>query len=175
MGRVAKIFAIGSAALGVIAPAALANGALHPFERELLQTHNDARRDFGAKPLRWADDLARDARSYAVVLSRKGSLEHSPASTRRGEGENLWQGTDRAFTAGDMIGRFVDEKRYFKPGKFPDVSRTGKWVDVGHYTQIVWPWTEEVGCAVASNDRDEFLVCRYRPTGNIYDWPIAPK
>lgn len=158
-----------------MAGAAIAGASLHPFDRELLETHNDARRDFGSKPLRWSDDLAADARAYAKVMARTGKFDHSPASTRRGVGENLWMGTDRTFTASDMIGAFVGEKRYFKPGKFPDVSNTGNWVNVGHYTQVVWPWTEEVGCAVASNGGHEYLVCRYRPTGNIYDWPIAPK
>jgi hypothetical protein len=175
MRGVGTFIAIGLAASGLFAGIAVADVGLHPFDRELLETHNEARRDFGTQPLRWSEELADDAHEYATVLARRGQLEHSPGSSRRGVGENLWQGTDRSFTASDMIGRFVEEKRWFKPGRFPDVSSTGNWIDVGHYTQIVWPSTEEVGCAVASNGRDEFLVCRYRPTGNIYDWPIAPQ
>lgn len=175
MGRVLKTIALTAAAGALLGGNAVADAGLHPFDAELLRTHNEARREFGAKPLRWSEDLADDAYAYAKVLSQRGNLQHAPANTRSGAGENLWQGTDRRFTASDMIGRFVEEKRWFKPGKFPDVSTTGNWVDVGHYTQVVWPWTEEVGCAVASNGRDEFLVCRYLPSGNVYDWPIAPR
>ena len=36
----------------------------------------------------------------------------------------------------------------------------------GHYTQVVWRNTREVGCAVARNGSDDFLVCRYWPSGN---------
>ncbi|MCR2833867.1 CAP family protein [Parerythrobacter lacustris] len=170
-----KTIVLAAAICALLGGNAVAEAGLHPFDAELLRTHNEARSDFGAKPLRWNEELANDARAYAKTLARQGRLEHAPAIARRGAGENLWQGTDRSFTASDMIGRFVEEKRWFKPGRFPDVSTTGNWVDVGHYTQIVWPSTEEVGCAVASNARDEFLVCRYRPAGNIYDGTIAPQ
>jgi hypothetical protein len=47
------------------------------------------------------------------------------------------------------------------------VSRTGNWSDVGHYTQIVWPASQRVGCATASNRANDYLVCRYLPAGNI--------
>ena len=49
---------------------------------------------------------------------------------------------------------------------FPDNSRTGEWRDVAHYTQIVWPATTQVGCALASSATTDYLVCRYAPAGN---------
>jgi hypothetical protein len=66
-----------------------------------------------------------------------------------------------------MVGGWGSEKRFFVRGAFPNNSRTGNWFDVGHYTQIVWPTTTRVGCAVASNGRNDYLVCRYSPAGNI--------
>jgi hypothetical protein len=66
-----------------------------------------------------------------------------------------------------MIDAFVEERRDFTPGTFPEVSRTGKWKDVGHYTQIIWPETQKVGCAIARGEHWDFLVCRYWPAGNI--------
>jgi hypothetical protein len=32
---------------------------------------------------------------------------------------------------------------------------------------MVWPTTTKVGCAIASNARHDFLVCRYSPAGNV--------
>jgi hypothetical protein len=61
----------------------------------------------------------------------------------------------------------------FQRGVFPAVSRTGNWEDVGHYTQIVWPTTTRVGCAIASTSRTDYLVCRYSPAGNIDGRPIG--
>ena len=37
---------------------------------------------------------------------------------------------------------------------------------MAHYTQIVWPTTTEVGCALASSATTDYFVCRYAPTGN---------
>jgi hypothetical protein len=63
------------------------------------------------------------------------------------------------------------EKRMLQPGIFPAVSRTGQWEDVAHYTQMVWPTTTRVGCAIFSADWD-YLICRYSPPGNIDGKPV---
>jgi hypothetical protein len=76
-------------------------------------------------------------------------------------------GTQGAFTIESMVGAWASERRMFVPGVFPAVSRTGNWADVAHYTQMVWPKTERIGCALASNRKIDYLVCRYSPAGNI--------
>jgi len=65
-----------------------------------------------------------------------------------------------------MVQVMVDEARLFRPGAFPNNSVTGDWHAVAHYTQIVWPTTTEVGCALASSATTDYFVCRYAPTGN---------
>ena len=50
---------------------------------------------------------------------------------------------------------------------FPDNSTTGKVEDVGHYTQVIWRATSEVGCAEATSADEDILVCRYTEAGNI--------
>ena len=66
-----------------------------------------------------------------------------------------------------MVGVMIEEARHFRPGAFPNNnSRTGNWLDVAHFTQIVWPTTTEIGCALASNATTDYFVCRYAPTGN---------
>ncbi|WP_395000220.1 CAP domain-containing protein, partial [Sphingomonas sp.] len=81
-------------------------------------------------------------------------------------GENLWRGSRGLFSYDVMVGVMIEEARLFHRGVFPDVSKTGQWHDVAHYTQIVWPTTTEVGCALASNATTDYFVCRYAPTGN---------
>jgi hypothetical protein len=66
-----------------------------------------------------------------------------------------------------MVGLWIAEKGHFKPGVFPDNSRTGDVRDVSHYTQVIWARTNEVGCAIASNMREDILVCRYKQPGNV--------
>jgi hypothetical protein len=146
-----------------------------PRRPELLRSammvgHNEARRQYGVAPLVWDEGLAGDAQAYAEVLARTGRFEHDPQRGRDPQqGENLWMGTRTVYSYETMISDLVEERRYYRPGRFPDVSRTGDWSDVGHYTQIIWPTSRHVGCAMASNASDDYLVCRYSPAGNVFD------
>lgn len=155
------------------ASVAVASAAPNRFATELLDAHNHARSQNGAQPLVWSQDLAHQAHRWAQVLASEGRMRHAPQSERGGAGENLWMGSAGAYSASFMVDAFVDERRNFKPGKFPHISRTGNWRDVAHYTQVVWKGTREVGCAVVKGGRDDFLVCRYWPAGNIYGEEIG--
>jgi hypothetical protein len=138
------------------------------LRQAMLAGHNAARRELGLEPLSWNDALAADARAYAETLARSGRFEHSPQP--RGnpiQGENLWTGTRGAYGYREMIGHWVDERRFYLPRPVPEASSSGRFGDVGHYTQIVWRATREVGCAEASSRSDDYVVCRYLPAGNI--------
>jgi hypothetical protein len=76
-------------------------------------------------------------------------------------------GTRGAYSIEEMAGSWAGEKSLFRPGTFPDVSRSGKWSDVGHYTQMIWRSTAKVGCAIRSGGSWDVLVCRYAPPGNV--------
>jgi hypothetical protein len=146
-------------------PAARGSAA---FSSRLLADHNAERQRKGAVPLEWSPLLAQEAQSWAERLAHDDRMYHSDRATRRGAGENLWSGTSGYFSADDMLGAFLGERKAYKPGIFPDVSKTGRWQDVGHYTQVIWPGTQQVGCAVSHNKAREFLVCRYWPAGNVF-------
>ena len=159
-------------AVTVAAPAAAASNAASEFPARVLAVHNMARAQAGVAPLAWDPALGDAAASYAVQLALTNSFQHSDRHARPGIGENLWMGTRGAFSYEAMVGRWASERRDFMPGIFPAVSRSGNWENVGHYTQMVWPSTTRVGCAVASNARNEFLVCRYSPAGNVDGRPV---
>lgn len=135
------------------------------FSERLLEAHNAERERRGVPRLEWSPQLAAQAQAWAATLARSNRFEH--ASDRSDAGENLWMGTAGYFTPEDMIDGFVEEGRMFRPGRFPDVSKTGNWADIGHYTQLIWRETREVGCAVASGGDSDILVCRYFPAGNM--------
>ncbi len=136
------------------------------IEARLLAAHNAERRRVGAPPLAWSDDLEAESRAWAEELIATGRFAHDPSM--HGHGENLWAGWGgRAFTPEEMVGEWIAKKAQYRPGVFPNVSRTGDWVDVGHYTQVVWSGTTHVGCAVASRGDRSILACRYSPPGNI--------
>jgi hypothetical protein len=121
----------------------------------------------GLAPLRWNPRLARDAGAWADHLADTGRFEHSPNSPRGRVGENLWGGTTGRFAPEQMVGLWLEEKRYFKPGLYPANSTSGNAHDVGHYTQVIWRRTTEVGCSLARGEYEDILVCRYAQAGNV--------
>ena len=136
-------------------------------EERLLAIHNAERARLGLPKLVWNPRLAADAQGWASQLLARGAFEHASPSERRGRGENLWMGTADAWEIEGMVDMFLEERRYFREAAFPDISLTGNWTDVGHYSQIVWRDTREVGCALDSGNGMDVLVCRYFPTGNV--------
>ncbi|MBW8752677.1 MAG: SCP-like extracellular [Sphingomonadales bacterium] len=136
------------------------------FESRVLAMHNVERARMGVAPLRWDPALAASAQRWADQLAASGRFEHAPENRMAPEGENLWAGTRGYFAPEAMVDAWIREKKYFRPGVFPDNSTTGEVEDVGHYTQLVWRATGEVGCAKASSSREDILVCRYAEAGN---------
>ena len=145
----------------VAAPAPAAN-----LTQRLRSEHNRERSAAGVPPLRRDTQLAAGADAYAAQLARSGQLVHSSRQSRPGQGENLWMGTAGAFTPEQMLQNWANERRLFRAGTFPNVSTTGNWADVGHYTQMIWRSTTSVGCGVQRGARVDVLVCRYSPAGN---------
>ena len=156
---------LGGILLALLAiPASLRASPDDSFNARILDAHNQERNRIGEAPLSWSPRLADQAWDWAQSLATRGAFEHS--RVRAGAGENLWRGTAGYYEPEEMIGSFIREGRNFRPGAFPNVSRTGNWADVGHYTQLIWPATREVGCAIAEGRGNEVLVCRYFPSGN---------
>jgi hypothetical protein len=137
------------------------------LQRTVLGAHNAARHRFGVDPLAWSPELAAQALQHAQYMASTGIYGHDQTPGRRKkQGENLWRGQRGLFSYDVMVGVMVDEARHFRPGAFPNNSATGNWSDVAHFTQIVWPTTTAVGCALASSATTDYFVCRYSPTGN---------
>ena len=145
------------------------------IEQPLLAIHNRTRAAFGSPTLRWDPVLAAGAQAYARQLALVGRLQHSPRQMRPGQGENLSLGTRGAYPIEAMAGGWAAERRLFRPGRFPAVSRTGNWADTGHFTAMVWPTTTRLGCGLASAGRWDVLVCRYAPAGNVDGVFLAPR
>ncbi|HUE78771.1 MAG TPA: CAP domain-containing protein [Sphingomicrobium sp.] len=155
----------GSAAANAASAVLYSRGATD--DSRILAMHNRERARMQAPPLQWDPQLAASAASYGPALARLGRLQHSPRANRPGQRENLWMGSRGAFSPEQMVGTWIDERREFRPGVFPNVSRTGNWSDVAHYTQLIWKGTTRVGCAIHASEQWDFLICRYSPPGNI--------
>ncbi len=140
--------------------------------RELeLEEHNRLRRLHGAPPLILNDDLNEMAQKYAQVIAQKNELSHSKNRNLKGKegewvGENLYYfyaSPVCEYKCGNMSKSWYDEiKDYnFDTGK----SKNGGVV--GHFTQLVWKATKEVGFGIGFNGNSIYAVANYYPGGNF--------
>lgn len=139
------------------------------LDQRLLAAHNRERASIGVPALEWDVELAADASAWADALATTGSFIHSPDDPSDPEtpGENLWAGTPGGWAPEEMVDYWIAEKNDYKPGRIPEVSLSGDFGNVGHYTQVIWRNTRKVGCALASGVREDVLVCRYSEGGNV--------
>jgi hypothetical protein len=131
-----------------------------PASSDLVAAHNLIRSKVGVPPLAWSDNLAQVAQKWANKLIVAGAFQHSP-ETRYGE--NLFRITGDGATSNpfDVVNAWGGESDFYR---YDTNTCHG---ECGHYTQIVWRDTKQVGCAVARDPRHEVWVCEYAPFGNV--------
>jgi Cysteine-rich secretory protein family len=142
-------------------------GGQSGMAEEILAAHSRYRAEVGMAPLQWSEGLAADAQPWADYLVSLGEGFHLIHSQTPGQGESIWAGgaDPSAFTLTQMVDDWASERQFFVPGPFTGVGSDGS--ATGHYTQIIWRDTTEVGCAIASGNGNTYLVCRYSPPGNV--------
>ena len=151
--------------LSVVAAADLTGQISFPYvqqqqwQNDILAFHNKYRALHGAPALTWNSDLA----NYALTNAQQYTWAHSGGPY----GENIATGS---YTDPDVY-QFLwyDENQkydYNNPG-FSDAT--------GHFTQMVWVGSQQIGCAMAQQPNGGknsagfpySLTCEYYPRGNI--------
>jgi hypothetical protein len=150
--------------------------------QQLLDVHNRARVEVGVGPVHWSPALAAYAQQWADELARTGKFEHRPSDGEFAEryGENLAIGFGPGYDVAAGARSWLDERADYVPHTpIPDI--TAPPIDpnapppefkVGHYTQMVWRSTTEIGAGKAIIQTGEFkgwliVVCNYNPPGNM--------
>ena len=141
------------------APAAAPAAAAGTIAQRFVAAHNRARATHCARPLTWSTKLAGAAQKWADTLKAKGCVfGHSGGAY----GENLAAGTEGVLDPEATVAMWYDEIKHYK---FPD---GGFSMQTGHFTQLVWRATTQVGCGHAQCKGNDIWVCEYDPPGN-YD------
>ena len=127
----------------------------------MVSAHNQVRATVASPALRWSSALAQQAQRWADHLRSAMScaMAHSHAEN---VGENLAWASGQRLTPASVVGMWANEARDFDPVS----GRCASGSVCGHYTQVVWKSTREVGCGMASCGRNEVWVCNYSPPGN---------
>lgn len=127
-----------------------------------IDRHNAKRALHQAPPLKYSLKIEAQAQKWADRLIATGSFEHS----RSEYGENLMMGgcsaslpVDKARVIGQAIEMFYSEIKEYKEPKFTMAT--------GHFTQLVWKGTKQLGVGIASGNGKVVVVFNYSPPGNM--------
>ncbi|EDO45388.1 predicted protein, partial [Nematostella vectensis] len=137
-------------------------------ENEALQLHNNLRAIHGSQPMRLNKEMSDAATDWAKKMASQHKLIHSPLQARLDEGENLLMACNRKgeFPVSNVVKSWYDE--VCAPGyDFPQGRGQG---GTGHFTQVVWNASVELGIGKATTTKNgtscTFYVARYKPAGN---------
>jgi uncharacterized protein YkwD len=148
---------------------------LTPEQQAMLDLHNGHRRTCGVPQLTWSKEVADSAQAWAngchKNLSNPSRFCHQNDSKNCGAfpknpyGENLHWGASATPQTADR-GWYGEYKNYIfqKPVYSDDPV-------VGHFTQMVWRDTTQLGCAKNNCGGQILWVCRYHKPGN---WNVVP-
>jgi len=144
-------------------------------KQEILDNHNTHRAGEGSSDMikmTWNTDLE----SFSQQLANQCLFAHSSNAARTNVfgfsfiGENIYVNTG-SFQSGGVGDNWFSEKQYYNY----DFGTCQFGQQCGHYTQMAWANSRELGCAVKWcssipnwNNRAAYLVyCHYGPGGNI--------
>lgn len=142
-------------------------------QTDMIAAHTKWRTTVNVPALTWSSTLADTAQAWADSLKTKQACKpaHSGAA---GLGENLFwasalmysNGTTQAqaVTSTQVTDAWGNESKDYTYST--NTCATGKVC--GHYTQVVWKATTQVGCGKAvCADNTQIWVCNYTPQGNF--------
>ncbi|XP_067624468.1 uncharacterized protein [Eurosta solidaginis] len=129
------------------------------FHQECLEAHNRFRaRHKNCPPLSLSIELSQYAQQWAKHLANTGRLEHRQVHTY---GENLYTARGMEVSGASVVQSWYDEIRYY------DFSKPNYKPGTGHFTQIVWRESRQLGVGVVTKGDTTYVVCNYNPPGNI--------
>jgi len=133
--------------------------AQNDFNQSILERHNHWRSNKGVQPLKWSNALEASAIDWANTLARQCDMRHSDGNY----GENLFMGTKGYYGPVDAVDSWMSEEEFYDER----TNSCEKNKVCGHYTQVIWSTTTDLGCARVDCDDYVIIVCQYSPPGNI--------
>lgn len=151
------------------------------FQSDCLRRHNELRRFHGCQPLKLSESLSARAQSWAEHLTDADKYAHSSLADRKrtGAGENLafrWYTNGKKRPKGDEIADIWYNEVKDYSWEVPELNLTRF---AGHFTQLIWAGTSQVGFGIAADGRGKItVVAQYQTAGNVkgdYELNVPPR
>lgn len=132
------------------------------FQKECLKAHNEFRHKHGVPPLTLNKEICKISQTWADNLAKRKTLEHS---NNNDYGENIFcvssSDPNLSITGDEPVKSWYEEIKLHKFDEEP------KSLESGHFTQVVWKDSRELGVAFAKSNGRIVVVANYFPSGNI--------
>ena len=135
---------------------------LELLRQQLLTSHNKYRKNHQADKMTRNTEIEDIAQEYAEHLASIQGFVHSDNKYKgQGLGENIYWAYNIELT-GEVV-----TKDWYSEIKNYDFSTPGFKQGTGHFTQVVWKSSKEIGCGFGESD-GYYVVCNYYPAGNFH-------
>jgi pathogenesis-related protein 1 len=144
--------------------------ALPPDPAAFLTAHNQWRAQVGVPSLQWSANLAGRAQQWADHLAASGCASRHSGNMQYGE--NIFFVSPVRWSNGSAELQQVTPQQvvddWGRESEAYDYASNSCSNICGHYTQLVWRDSKEVGCGhAACLDKGQIWVCNYYPAGNV--------
>eukprot|EP00029_Vermamoeba_vermiformis_P013462 TRINITY_DN837_c0_g1_i1.p1 TRINITY_DN837_c0_g1~~TRINITY_DN837_c0_g1_i1.p1 ORF type:complete len:225 (-),score=31.39 TRINITY_DN837_c0_g1_i1:39-713(-) len=159
--KIAIVFAL------ILVLATVANALTSAQIQQVVSAHSAERALVGLGPVTYNASIGQIAQNY-VDGCPSG---HSGAANL---GENMYWGYSEDLT--DAVNLWASEKQYWNC----ETNRCCKngdcsWYPCGHYTQIVWASSTQIGCGIKLCKNTYTVVCNYYKPGNYNCEPFCDR
>ncbi|HHH19660.1 MAG TPA: hypothetical protein ENK86_04020 [Campylobacterales bacterium] len=147
-------------------------------QQAVVDVHNQKRQGYYLDAdISYSHVLEEAAQQYADTLAQSGAFIHDPNNQSLGYGENLYaHSANKIPDLNTVLNSWFDDEEPFY--NYSDGScnegtfANGQSATCGHYTQVLWQETREVGCASSQYQVGEYqggyvYVCKYQKAGNV--------
>lgn len=135
------------------------------FGNSFVEEHNKYRSELGIPGVEWSPDIAKYAQEWADHLKKqKCKMQHRSRAGKKAKsyGENLAWASGKKMNPAEVVKMWYDEVEDYNY----DTNKCRPGAVCGHYTQVIWKNSKQIGCGMATCGKTEIWVCNYDPPGN---------